>query len=80
LGAGSASIGVVNNIVSVMMAQAKISREEALKRFYLVDSKGLVTMNRGNLEPHKIEYARKDIKEKLPNLLETVKYVKPTAL
>jgi malate dehydrogenase (oxaloacetate-decarboxylating)(NADP+) len=80
LGAGSASVGVANNIVAVMMEKARISREEALKRFYFVDSKGLVTMNRESLEPHKVDFARKDVKENLPDLLSTVKHVKPTAL
>lgn len=79
-GAGSASVGVANNIVSVMMEESRMTREEALKRFYFVDSKGLITMNRESLEPHKVDFARKDVKENITDLLTAVKHVKPTAL
>jgi len=83
LGAGSAGIGVADNIVSVMVkeSQGKLAKEDARKGFYFVDSKGLVTTNRGDeLASFKVPYARKDQEKQLTSLLEIVKHVKPTAL
>lgn len=54
--------------------------EQARQRFYFVDSKGLVTKQRpGELERHKLPYARSDMKE-IKTLLEVIQTVKPTAL
>jgi malate dehydrogenase (oxaloacetate-decarboxylating)(NADP+) len=81
-GAGSAAYGVANQILN-LFEDVGISREEARKSFYFVDSKGLITRDRQKLEPHKVEFARKDIDSKttsLPTLLDVVRYVKPTAL
>jgi len=83
LGAGSAGIGVADNIVSVMVKESngKLSKEEARKNFYFVDSKGLVTNNRGDeLASFKVPYARQDADQQLTNLADVVKHVKPTAL
>ena len=44
-------------IVAVMEKEG-ITKEEARKRFYFVDTKGLVTTNRGDkLQSHKVPYA-----------------------
>lgn len=56
-----------------------------LKTFYLVDTKGLVTNNRGDeLAKHKVLLARHDIPQadnaQLTDLAHVVHYVKPTAL
>ncbi|EFA83632.1 NADP-dependent malate dehydrogenase [Heterostelium album PN500] len=79
-GAGSAGIGVADCIVSLMEEQG-MTKEEARKRFWFVDSKGLITTNRGDeLAEHKKAYARTDYTTQLKSLLEVVKDVKPTAL
>lgn len=81
LGAGSAGIGVADTIVSVMEKQCGITKEQARKSFYFVDSKGLVTNNRGDkLASFKVPYARDDFTQQHDNLLDVVKSVKPTGL
>jgi malate dehydrogenase (oxaloacetate-decarboxylating)(NADP+) len=58
-----------------------ISSEEAHSAFYLVDSKGLVTDNRGDkLASHKLPFSRKDFQTQHQDLLEVVKVVQPTVL
>ncbi len=77
-GAGSASIGIAHLIVSGMMEEG-LSKEEARKKFWLLDSKGLVTVKRkGTLAEHKVPFARKDMSSK--DLLSVVKTVRPTVL
>eukprot|EP01087_Luapelamoeba_hula_P010988 TRINITY_DN2946_c0_g1_i2.p1 TRINITY_DN2946_c0_g1~~TRINITY_DN2946_c0_g1_i2.p1 ORF type:complete len:438 (+),score=101.36 TRINITY_DN2946_c0_g1_i2:577-1890(+) len=84
LGAGSGGTGVAHALVRSMRAKDKeLSEEDAFKRLYLVDSKGLITEDRGDshLEDHKKPFARKDNEGKQhKDLLETVKNIKPTAL
>ena len=78
LGAGSAAVGIADMIVAGMMEEG-LSKEEARKRFWFIDSKGLVTYKRGDkLAEHKIAYARNEKFQK--TLLEVVKSVKPTVL
>lgn len=78
-GAGSAAVGIADMIVAGMMEETGISMEEARKRFWLLDSKGLVVKNGpGPLQDHKIPYARDE--EHIDNLLDVVKAVKPTIL
>jgi len=78
LGAGSAAVGIADMIVAGMMEEG-LSKEEARKRFWFIDSKGLVTSKRGDkLAEHKIAYARNEKFQK--TLLEVVKSVKPTIL
>jgi malic enzyme len=83
LGAGSAGIGVADQIVAVMCKEdATLTPKLARERFFFVDSKGLVTKTRGGdaLEKHKIPYARTDMTQELKTLLEVIQHVKPTAL
>ena len=78
LGAGSAAVGIADMIVAGMMEEG-LSKEEARKRFWFIDSKGLVTYKRGDkLAEHKIAYARNEKFQK--TLLEVVRSVKPTVL
>jgi len=82
LGAGSAGIGVADSIVNVMQ-QHGMTNLEARRRFWFVDSKGLVTLNRGDtLQSFKIPYARDDVPAgaSLNSLLDVVKHIKPTGL
>lgn len=81
-GAGSAAVGVAKQIVHLMVMEG-IPKEEALKHFWLVDSKGLVTVTRGDkLQEHKVLFARKDIEKdaQITTLLSVVETVKPTTL
>jgi len=61
--------------------EGKISKEEAFKSIYLVDSKGLITNTRGDkLAPHKVPFARTDGTPDIKVLKEIVAHVKPHAL
>ena len=59
-----------------------LSEEEARRRFWLVDSRGLVCDDRGDkLADHKIYFSRNDNHGKqFKSLAEVVEYVKPTIL
>lgn len=78
LGAGSAATGIAH-LIADAMAEEGLPREEALKRIALVDSKGLVSKNRGDtLADNKVPFAHD-----LPtaqSLIEAVRLFKPTAL
>eukprot|EP00294_Goniomonas_avonlea_P016017 CAMPEP_0114548656 /NCGR_PEP_ID=MMETSP0114-20121206/5100_1 /TAXON_ID=31324 /ORGANISM="Goniomonas sp, Strain m" /LENGTH=564 /DNA_ID=CAMNT_0001733265 /DNA_START=37 /DNA_END=1731 /DNA_ORIENTATION=+ len=78
LGAGEAGTGIAQLIVSAMVADG-MPRAEALKRCWLIDTKGLVVKNRGdNLAHHKLDFAHDH--PKCANLLEAVKALKPTGI
>lgn len=81
LGAGSAGVGVAKQIVEFFIREG-MTEEEARSCFYLVDTKGLVTMDRGDkLADHKVYFARHDNRsQQFKSLEETVEYVKPTIL
>ena len=81
LGAGSAGVGVARQIVEYFMKQG-LTEDEARSCFYLVDTKGLVTSDRGDkLAEHKIYFSRTDNAGKqLKTLEEVVDHVKPTIL
>lgn len=81
MGAGSAAVGVAKQIVEFFMSEG-LTEEEARKCFYLVDTKGLVTNDRGdNLADHKVYFSRDDNDGKnFKTLPEVVEYVKPTIL
>ncbi|MEE9167755.1 MAG: NAD-dependent malic enzyme [Candidatus Neomarinimicrobiota bacterium] len=76
-GAGEAGIGIGDLIVSSMMDQG-LSKEEARRRCWFVDSKGLVVSTRDNLQEHKLAYAHDH--EFVPDLLSAVEELKPTTL
>ncbi|GAD99600.1 hypothetical protein ATEG_09669 [Paecilomyces variotii No. 5] len=81
LGAGSAGVGVARQIVEFFMREG-MTEDEARSCFYLVDTKGLVTADRGDrLADHKVYFARKDNNgQQFKSLEETIDYVKPTIL
>ncbi|KAF9013444.1 malate dehydrogenase [Cyathus striatus] len=79
-GAGSAGIGVAKQLLSFFTLLG-MSEEEARKRIYTVDSKGLITADRKGLQEHKKYFARADYEGgPLTNLADIINYVKPTAL
>jgi len=78
-GAGSAAVGIADMICAGMVEEAGITLEEARQRFWLMDSKGLVTTTRNDkLQDHKIPYARNE--KSVKTLLEVVEQVKPTIM
>jgi malate dehydrogenase (oxaloacetate-decarboxylating)(NADP+) len=81
MGAGSAAVGVAKQIVQFFI-QEGLSEDEAKRCFYLVDTKGLVTNDRGDkLAEHKIYFSRNDNNgRQYKPLPEVVEYVKPTIL
>ena len=81
MGAGSAAVGVAKQIVEYFINEG-LTEEEAKRCFSLVDTKGLVTDDRGDtLADHKLYFSRKDNAGKqFKTLSEVVDYVKPTIL
>ncbi|KAG1053769.1 hypothetical protein G6F46_005019 [Rhizopus delemar] len=81
-GAGSAAIGVGRQIQQYFETELGMTEEEAKKVFWIVDSKGLVTLDRGDrLAQHKTYFARNDNEgQQYKDLMDIINYVKPTAL
>lgn len=81
MGAGSAGVGVAKQVMEYYTRRG-LSEKAARDKFYLVDTKGLVTTDRGdNLAAHKKIFARSDNNGHQFSTLESViEYVKPTAL
>ncbi|KAJ1969637.1 hypothetical protein H4R35_006085, partial [Dimargaris xerosporica] len=81
-GAGSAGVGVAKQLMEYFVIEHGLTEEEAKKKFWLSDSKGLITLDRGDkLAQHKVFFARNDNHgHQSKNLLDTIDYVKPTAL
>ncbi|CAO3632233.1 unnamed protein product [Mucor hiemalis] len=81
-GAGSAAIGVASQIQEYFQNEFNMSEDEAKRIFWIVDSKGLVTLDRGDrLAQHKVYYARDDNDgQQQKDLVEIIETIKPTAL
>ncbi|KAL8803432.1 MAG: hypothetical protein Q9200_006221 [Gallowayella weberi] len=81
MGAGSAGVGVAKQIVQFFI-QEGLTERQAQECFWLVDTKGLVTNDRGDkLAEHKIYFSRNDNGGKqYKTLAEVVDHVKPTIL
>lgn len=80
-GAGSAAIGVARQIQVYFQQEFGMSEEEAKRVFWIVDSKGLVTLDRGDtLADHKVYYARDDNQgQQYKTLIDIVNHIEPTA-
>lgn len=81
MGAGSAGVGVAKQLVEYYSRRG-FSEAEARDKFWLVDTKGLVTKDRGDkLAEHKKYFARTDNNgQQLRTLEEVIEFVKPSAL
>jgi len=77
LGAGEAATGIADLVVSAMAAQGA-SETEALRRTWLVDSRGLVVRNRPGLTEHKLRYAHDQAP--IGDFLTAIRTLKPTAI
>lgn len=81
MGAGSAGVGVAKQLVEYYTKRG-LSEAAARDKFWLVDTKGLVTKDRGDkLADHKKYFARTDNNgHQFRTLEEVIEYVKPSAL
>jgi len=77
LGAGEAATGIADLVVSAMVAQGA-SETEAVRRTWLVDSRGLVVRNRPGLTEHKLRYAHDQAP--IGDFLTAIRTLKPTAI
>jgi malate dehydrogenase (oxaloacetate-decarboxylating)(NADP+) len=77
LGAGEAGTGIADLYVEAARATG-FTADQARKRCWFVDSKGLVVKSRGDLAEHKLPYAHEYAF--IPSLEEAVRTLKPTAL
>src|SRR6476469_2763696 len=77
LGAGEAATGIADLVISAMMAEG-VSEAEALRRNWLVDSRGLVVKNRAGLTDHKLRYAHDHAP--VGDFLTAIRTLKPTAI
>jgi malate dehydrogenase (oxaloacetate-decarboxylating)(NADP+) len=77
LGAGEAATGIADLIVSAMMAEG-LSEAEAVRRNWLVDSRGLVVKDRPGLTEHKLRYAHDQAP--IGDFLTAINALKPTAI
>lgn len=77
LGAGSAAHGIAD-LLCYAMTKEGLSLEEARKKCWMFDTKGLVTEGRERLEYFKKPYAKKY--DNLQSFAECVKKIKPTAI
>ncbi|KAK4792284.1 hypothetical protein SAY86_022719 [Trapa natans] len=79
LGAGEAGTGIAELIALEMSKRAKIPLEEARKKIWLVDSRGLIVSSRKeSLQHFKKPWAHEH--EPIRDLLSAVKAIKPTIL
>ncbi|TYJ58383.1 hypothetical protein B9479_000929 [Cryptococcus floricola] len=85
LGGGSAAVGVAKEMMNFFRMQG-LTEDEARERFWLIDTKGLITSTRpdvvsGKLASHKKYFVRNDTEGiEYPSLESVIEYVKPTAL
>lgn len=81
MGAGSAGVGVAKQMTEYYTRRG-MSEQQAKEKFWLVDTKGLVTFDRGDkLAEHKKYFARSDNDgHQYKTLEEVIEYVKPSAL
>ena len=77
LGAGEAATGIADLVVSAMVAEG-LSETEALRRNWLVDSRGLVVKGRSGLSGHKLRYAHDQAP--ITDFLTAIQTLKPTAI
>ena len=82
-GGGTAGAGIASRVLREMVAEG-VPEEEAYKHFFMVDKQGLLFDDMDDLTPQQRPFAKKRSDypnaDKLTDLLEVVKTVKPTIL
>ena len=82
-GGGTAGAGIAHRVLREMITKG-LSEEDAYKRFFMVDKQGLLFDDMDDLTPEQRPFAKKRSDfpnaDKLTDLLEVVKTVKPTIL
>ncbi|NP_001088519.1 malic enzyme 3, NADP(+)-dependent, mitochondrial L homeolog [Xenopus laevis] len=76
-GAGEAAMGIAT-LITMAMEKEGTSRGDAIKKIWMVDSKGLIVKGRGNLNHEKEVFAQDHPQVK--TLEEAVQILKPTAI
>jgi malate dehydrogenase (oxaloacetate-decarboxylating) len=86
-GAGTAGLGITRQLRDAMVTIDKIPRDEANKKFYLIDKEGLIkTSVKGGVRHGLEDFVRSDEEwdgfgsESRVELLDVIKKVKPTVL
>lgn len=78
LGAGEAATGIANLIAAAIADETGMPMEEARKRCFLFDSKGLVESTRTGLTSHKKDFAHDA--QPATSFLQAVQQLRPTAI
>ncbi|XP_068793756.1 NADP-dependent malic enzyme [Struthio camelus] len=76
-GAGEAALGIANLIVMAMEKEG-VSKDVAVKRIWMVDSKGLIVKGRASLTSEKKHFAHEH--DEMKNLEDIIKDIKPSVL